>query len=185
MKTLKERWAGLWTRMGCKTGAERQFKGLLNRYAEPGRAHHTISHIESSLDELEAVRSICCNPDAVEAAIWYHDAVYDSKAKNNELQSAHLFRVDAAEILNYRNYAFIGGVNRMIIATRHLRTKEADLDTLLLLDIDPLTLQRAPRTPWNRGRSSKYLPASLLRSWRRPISGQPPGPEKTRPAAPT
>jgi hypothetical protein len=31
----------------------------------------------------------------------------------------------------------------MIIATRHLRTKEADLDTLLLLDIDPLTLQRA------------------------------------------
>jgi hypothetical protein len=107
MKALKERWADLWARMGCKTQAEHQLEGLLGRYAEPWRAHHTIAHIESSLDELDAARSACCDPDAIEAAIWYHDAVYDPKAHDNEIQSARLFRMDAVKILNFRNLAFI------------------------------------------------------------------------------
>ncbi|WP_214429302.1 hypothetical protein, partial [Escherichia coli] len=54
------------------------------------------------------------DPEAVEAAIWFHDAIYDSRAKDNEAQSAVL----AAEKLDGRtNAQRIGRIVAMIEAT--------------------------------------------------------------------
>lgn len=68
---------------------------LERAYAEPGRRYHTRRHIEDCLEKLAAW------PDLSEAerrvltwAIWWHDAVYDAKAPDNEARSAELARRD-------------------------------------------------------------------------------------------
>ncbi|RVD62485.1 hypothetical protein EN750_21345, partial [Mesorhizobium sp. M7A.F.Ca.ET.027.03.2.1] len=61
---------------------------LLALYRAPGRHYHNLSHIEAMLALAGDCRELLGDPQAIEAAIWFHDAVYDSKAKDNEAQSA-------------------------------------------------------------------------------------------------
>jgi predicted metal-dependent HD superfamily phosphohydrolase len=65
------------------------FTELVNRHAIPQRFYHTFSgHIVMVMDEFEPVRDLCNDPLAVEGALFTHDVVYDSRAKDNEEQSA-------------------------------------------------------------------------------------------------
>jgi predicted metal-dependent HD superfamily phosphohydrolase len=65
---------------------------LTTLYTSPTRHYHSLSHVHSLLKLLAAHRAAFSDPDAVEAAIWFHDAVYDSRAKppSNEAASADL-----------------------------------------------------------------------------------------------
>ena len=133
---LSERWSQLWISMGCQRGPTRQLADLLSRYAQPWRAYHTISHIQHCLTELDGARHLCRKPEEVEAAIWYHDAVYDPKANDNEEKSAQLAQKSIAGILGGTNPLFAGRVAELIQATKHARSPGADPDMLLLLDVD-------------------------------------------------
>ncbi|MBX3582650.1 MAG: hypothetical protein KF810_12200 [Rhizobiaceae bacterium] len=57
-------------------------------YRQPGRHYHGMAHIETLLKLLEEHRGELTDPEAVEAAIWFHDAVYDSRRSDNEALSA-------------------------------------------------------------------------------------------------
>ncbi len=61
-------------------------------YSSPTRHYHSLSHVAALLSLLSAHREHFTDPDAVEAAIWFHDAVYDARAKGpmNEVHSAEL-----------------------------------------------------------------------------------------------
>src|SRR5688572_7563726 len=72
------------------------FDDLLAHYSEPHRAYHNARHIDECLAELDSARSDSRNPDAVEFAIWFHDAIYDPRAGDNEEQSARLARESLA-----------------------------------------------------------------------------------------
>jgi predicted metal-dependent HD superfamily phosphohydrolase len=61
-------------------------------YRAPERHYHNLSHIEALLGLAQEYRPALSDPDAIEAAIWLHDAIYDSRAKDNEVQSAALAR---------------------------------------------------------------------------------------------
>ena len=63
---------------------------LSERYAEPGRHYHGLAHIEALLELARQYRASLSDPEAVEAAIWFHDAIYDSRAADNEARSAAL-----------------------------------------------------------------------------------------------
>ncbi|GAB1318505.1 Phosphohydrolase [Madurella fahalii] len=67
-------------------------KELTLLYSEPARHYHSIKHVNALLDLLATYRRHFTDPDAVEAAIWFHDAVYDPRAQGhaNELESAKL-----------------------------------------------------------------------------------------------
>src|SRR5262249_22265293 len=68
--------------------------------------------------------------------IWFHDAVYDTRAKENEARSAEL----AAELLGPLGVpaSTIERVARLVKATAHLNSAEVvgDRDTAILLDAD-------------------------------------------------
>ena len=53
-------------------------------YSAPSRHYHGMDHIRALLDLARQYRVEMADPEAVEAAIWFHDVVYDSRAKDNE-----------------------------------------------------------------------------------------------------
>ena len=63
---------------------------LIALYQDGSRHYHGLSHIEALLALAEEYRAELSDPDAVGAAIWFHDAIYDSQAKDNEEKSADL-----------------------------------------------------------------------------------------------
>lgn len=114
------------------------------RYAEPHRHYHTMVHVRALLDHAAACHDDLDDPGVVEAAIWFHDAVYDSRAKDNEARSAAL----AAEMLKGRMARErLRKVVAMIEATASHKLPElpgrAGLDAALFLDID-LSILGAP-----------------------------------------
>jgi len=131
--TLEQRWTTLWQRLGAQGAASAVYNDLVARYSELHRAYHTLEHIGHCLDEFEQVRHLATNPDAVELALWYHDAIYDTKTKNSEERSATL----AVETMRGASLSdnLEQLVANLIMATEHSATP-IDSDVKLLVDID-------------------------------------------------
>ena len=129
----EQRWTSLWERLGAQGDGRRVYRDLAARYSEPHRAYHTLEHIGHCLDELKQVRHFAANPDAIELALWYHDAVYDTKAKDNEEKSAAL-AAEAARGASLSD-AFGQLVASLILATKHT-APSVDSDVQLLTDTD-------------------------------------------------
>jgi predicted metal-dependent HD superfamily phosphohydrolase len=64
--------------------------GLAAAYQAPGRHYHNLRHIEALLSLAAACADDIADHDAVEAAIWFHDVVYDTRRGDNEERSAAL-----------------------------------------------------------------------------------------------
>src|SRR5438128_12245744 len=94
--TMKERWLRYWSAAGAQGSPEPVWADLSKRYTERHRAYHTLRHIEQCLVEFDEVRREAVDPIAVELALWYHDAVYDPHARDNEERSAVLAESVAA-----------------------------------------------------------------------------------------
>jgi predicted metal-dependent HD superfamily phosphohydrolase len=135
------RFAGLVRRLGGARAAAPSFDGLIAAYAEPHRAYHDVNHVDDCLTKFDAARDLAERPDEVEAAIWFHDAVYDPKAKDNEERSAER----AAEALSAAGVdsEVLRRVVSLILATKHDREPFGP-DEALLIDVDLSILGRAP-----------------------------------------
>jgi predicted metal-dependent HD superfamily phosphohydrolase len=115
------------------------FRELDRRYRESHRHYHDWAHIEACLRELEAVRALSPHPGALELAIWFHDAVYEPGAADNEERSAAAAR-EAALRLGLPE-ELVRETEALILATRHLGGDAGAAgfcraDTDLILDID-------------------------------------------------
>lgn len=112
---------------------------LLKRYDEPQRAYHTRRHLEECIAEFKDVAHLAERPHELTLAIFYHDAIYDPTRKDNEEQSAALFRQHAKEIsLNDDAADRIGS---LIVGTASHESCVGD--AALLNDID-LSILAAP-----------------------------------------
>src|SRR3954469_13468337 len=80
-----------------ETAIDALFDALVARYGEPQRHYHTLAHIDACLGWLDWYRGSAKRPECVELALWFHDAVYDPRASDNERQSAEL----ASEALHH------------------------------------------------------------------------------------
>ncbi|HEU4680537.1 MAG TPA: hypothetical protein VFS51_02250 [Gemmatimonadales bacterium] len=133
------RWLGLWERLGAQGNGQSVFAHLARAYAEPHRAYHTARHILDCLTQLDQSGQSAPRPDEVEAAIWFHDAVYVPGATDNEDQSAELAEGSLARCGVPAKIA--GRIAELVRATRHL-TAPSDRDAQLLCDIDLSILGR-------------------------------------------
>ncbi len=129
----RKHWTKLMHKLGNPKGNEKILEDLLLRYGEPHRAYHTLTHILRMLEEFDLVRDKVKNPVAVEIALWFHDAVYDPKAKDNEEQSAKLARLAIGKLgLDSKLDAT---VVRLILATKHTSVP-IEHDSRFLVDLD-------------------------------------------------
>lgn len=140
--TAETKWLEFWQRLGVKNNSAPYFAELEARYSEPHRAYHNLAHVMDCLAEFESVRNLAHDPSVVEMAIWYHDAVYDPRAKDNEEQSAGLAAKVGSEIgllssLNQR-------VNNLILATKK-HDASLDRDAAVMVDVDLSILGREPQ----------------------------------------
>ncbi|MFT3805458.1 N-methyl-D-aspartate receptor NMDAR2C subunit [Arenimonas sp.] len=106
---------------------------LLARYAEPHRAYHTLQHLHECLELFDQARALAQRPEEVELALWFHDAIYDVRASDNEARSA-AWAVSALASASTPNDAIMR-VESLIMATRHTAAP-SDGDETLLVDID-------------------------------------------------
>lgn len=127
----RDRFLALCARIGHPAPAA--FEVLAAAYQHPERAYHNLGHIVACLEEFDRARAECEDPAAVEAAIWFHDAIYDPRRSDNEQQSADL----AARVLREcgASDAFCDRVAVLILVTRHDRSPETP-DARLIADVD-------------------------------------------------
>lgn len=130
----RARFVALWRR--CLTGeavdAETAYDRLLDLYGEPHRHYHTLTHIRHCLDEFDPAAALIHDPDAVEMALWFHDAIYQPGAPDNEWRSAELFRHWSE---GRAPAAFRQRVHDLVLATTH-REPPRDHDAGFTMDID-------------------------------------------------
>lgn len=141
---LKNEWWRLCERLEVRDYEliRKVFGELIAHYSERHRHYHGISHFIHCLEELMEVRDLCKNPDAVEMALWWHDAVYDVARKDNESCSALDCTLRLMEMGLSGNPKFIAKVHAMILFTTH---KELPIwDAKFVVDIDLSSLG----APW-------------------------------------
>lgn len=117
------------------------YERLVAAYDARGRHYHTLEHLAACLAELDTVRSLAERAAEVEIALWFHDAVYRTRARDNEARSAAW----AVEFLGGAgcNARVLGRVEQHIMATRHSEVA-ASGDTALVLDVDLSILGQPP-----------------------------------------
>lgn len=124
---------------------------LRARYGEPQRHYHSWDHIEALLRHYRRWEGMFHHPVAVLWALYWHDAVYDPSAKDNEAQSAELLESMAGDYLSAEDVTFAAAIIRA--TARHalpdgLAPEEA-ADMALFLDID-LSILGAPEPVYDR-----------------------------------
>jgi len=124
-------------------------------YKEPQRSYHAWDHIDELLHKLDELNELAARPDIIATAIFWHDAVYATRAQDGG------FRADSENVRDsealFRRHTLLSkadanAVSEMIMATaRHLDARATiehypgfskDLDLFLDLDLSPLAASR-------------------------------------------
>lgn len=110
------------------------FTDIAKAYSSAERHYHNLTHILQVLQIIDEMRLQAENPTALEFAAWFHDIIYDPKAKNNEEKSAEY----ATNILKFIKIpsSTIDKVAQIILATKNHQAADNDIDINIFLDAD-------------------------------------------------
>jgi predicted metal-dependent HD superfamily phosphohydrolase len=135
------RWNNLVSGLCERLVQDEYFSALAAAYSEPHRHYHNTSHIEHCLREFDSTRTLAEHPEAVEFAIWLHDAVYNPRDDDNEEKSAK-WAADVLASLGCTQTVVVR-VADLILATKH-HVPLHDPDARLIVDIDLSILGQPP-----------------------------------------
>lgn len=148
------RWNALWLHIG-KNGRKPHYDRVRRAYAEPHRAYHTLEHIGYCLTTFDRYWRLANDPDAVELALWLHDAAYIVCERPRGLPSNEALSAALADDLLFParvSMAFREKVCRLIMATCHDPDGELETrDEQLVADIDWSALS----APWEQYLSNR------------------------------
>lgn len=161
MQGLIQHWHELSQRLGL-IDSEPLLQELLQRYQEPRRVFHRLSHLQQVIEPLVTVEA----PDWVQLAAWYHDAVYGPGRPWNERRSAALARrhLTAAGLAKEMTDRISGA----ILATASHRTEDPDIQLLLDADLSVLGCLPQEYAVYSQRLQREYsvLPVALYRRGR-------------------
>jgi len=115
---------------------------LLGRWTEPHRRYHGIGHLSAVLLFIDEYADHAADADAVRLAAWYHDAIYDPQASDNEERSAAMAQsqLGALGLPGER----VDEVARLVRLTTGHDPAEGDRNGELLNDADLMVLASPP-----------------------------------------
>ena len=147
LKWLREEWETLLAQFGVDGAlVAAVFLDLVARYGEDGRYYHNLCHIQNLLETVATLREQAQNYEAIQLAVWFHDAIYKMQLgadePSNEERSAHY----AGEILTKMQLPadIVALVQQLIRATQITPTPPDDVDFHILLDADLAILAAVP-----------------------------------------
>jgi predicted metal-dependent HD superfamily phosphohydrolase len=116
-----------------KADSRKILEEVIEKYTEPHRSYHNLSHIYSLLMMAEEYYDFIENPILFELSIWFHDLIYDPSRNDNEEKSAER----AVELLSpFLADSFLENLNQMILSTIKHAPILKDHDNELFLDLD-------------------------------------------------
>jgi predicted metal-dependent HD superfamily phosphohydrolase len=135
--SMQQAWIKLLERYRVKAEhAYPVFDVLISAYTAPERHYHNLEHLSDMFRVAGKLAPSMDDPSAVQLAVWFHDAVYDPRAKDNEARSGEL----AVDLLGPIGVpaSTIERVVRLVRSTTHLDSNDPplDRDTAALLDAD-------------------------------------------------
>ncbi|MGI8722975.1 MAG: HD domain-containing protein [Geodermatophilaceae bacterium] len=116
--------------------------GLIARWTEPHRRYHGIGHLSAVLLFVDEYGAHAADIDAVRLAAWYHDAIYDPRAADNEERSAQL-AVNELGALGLPSER-VHEVARLVRLTASHEPGDGDRNGELLNDADLMILGSPP-----------------------------------------
>ncbi len=138
MPTL-ERWKSTWQGLGVAAD-DQLYRALIDRYAESHRSYHTVQHLDECFARLDETTDRAIHPFEVELALWFHDAIYNTRSQDNEEQSASW--AERAVRTAGLPVESASRIRDLIVATKHAAAPDTP-DGKLLVDVD-LAILGAP-----------------------------------------
>ncbi len=132
-EALRANWIAAWHALDVASPDIALCDELQRRYAQPQRHYHTMQHLGECLAWFEREKALAERPGEVALALWFHDAIYDVHAHDNEARSADWAREALLEA--GADVAAADRVHALVMATRHDAVPEGR-DAELLIDID-------------------------------------------------
>ncbi len=135
-----DRWRAGWDLLGSAVPGPEVMTAVLARYQEAGRFYHTLQHLGECLDLFGEALPLAQRPGEVAIALWFHDAIYDTRRSDNEAASG---RWAERVVLGAGGSSGVAArVVQLILATRHAEPPSTG-DGELVVDID-LAILGAP-----------------------------------------
>jgi predicted metal-dependent HD superfamily phosphohydrolase len=169
---LKNNWASILASLPVDpSGVDQLFQELLARYREEYRFYHNLDHLRQVVGTAVILQRFAHDFTAVQLAAWFHDAVYDPRANDNEERSA-TYAVASLQAINLPENS-VATVQRLILATKSHQAAPGDGDAHVLLDADLAILGSAPERydAYSRAIRQEYawVPAEQYRYGRRQV----------------
>jgi predicted metal-dependent HD superfamily phosphohydrolase len=132
-KAFKLRWDATWRALGAVPAPGTTFDELVVAYSESGRFYHTLKHLEECFWHFDSAKRLARIPAEIEIAIWFHDAIYDTRRNDNEENSAAW----AANVIRDSRLPLevAERIANLILATTH-KAKPDSADISLFVDVD-------------------------------------------------
>ena len=135
-----------WQEIAARAGipdadAAALFDNLRERYSASDRHYHNLTHIAQMLGTVAPFEESVHDYAALCLAVWFHDAIYDTRRKDNEDQSA---AYALAVLTQGVSEAICTRVKQLILATKTHQASPGDTDCQLLLDADLAILGSDP-----------------------------------------
>jgi len=161
---MKDRWQTLWHKLAAPKVPHDVLDELLHAYAAPDRFYHNLMHIRDCLAVFDQTNFLAEHPAEVELAIWFHDAIYNTRRSDNEQKSAEW--AEAVVRQAGLSAEIAERIAASILATRH-QGEVTDRDAQLLIDVDLSILGRDPAVFWlyeeNTRKEYAWVPQDMFR----------------------
>lgn len=140
LSSFADAWQSTWHGLGL-TPAPGLHEALLARYAEPHRHYHATQHLQECLGHADRIQALAERPAEVLIALWFHDAIYDTRRHDNEALSAqwaYQALLDAGGSTDLADR-----VSALVMVTQH-RAEPGSRDEQVLVDVDLAILGAPP-----------------------------------------
>ncbi len=163
---LENRWFGLFDRTPASEAA---YQRVVGQYRVNRLAYHNLAHLYFCFTMLDHHHHLADDHTVIQAAIWYHDAIYDPKRGDNEELSAALAEEELPKLRIQGEPIDEQVVKALILVTKHQSLPHGRNATLLVdIDLGILGVEERKYRRYARAIRSEYswVPEDAYRSGR-------------------
>lgn len=139
---LKEKWIALLSRFTDNTALlKSSWEEIESHYTHKSRAYHNLTHLSNMFAEANRWENHIEDIDVLHFTVWFHDIIYNSLKKDNELRSAE-FAKGVLEQTSLGKARIEQCYQQILLTIKHQPTLSASLDDRFLVDFDLEILSR-------------------------------------------